>query len=202
MILHVYHWILYFSLSTEHGIFQLKTTERWWNTQVQHISVYYSIFQLSINFCHHQVIPPLGKYAHIIHYIVHTTMDAACGSAETTGHQGGRLWKACPGSHLASSVNRCLWHAMTCHDMPMYKWLVITRESKRWKLCQGQPTTHLAKLTCLGVVSSRLNRFTSVGGKGHLFVVHGQLTCRAPESSRIYETCSMTYDLSLAFWQH
>ena len=110
MILHVYHWILYFSLSTEHGIFQLKTTERWLNTQVQHISSYFNIFQLSITFCHHQVIPLLGKYANIVHYIVHTTMDAACGSAETTGHQGGRLWKACPGSHLASSVNRCLWH--------------------------------------------------------------------------------------------
>ena len=48
MILHVYHWILYVSLSTEHGIFQLKTTERWLNTQVQHISIYFNFPLLSV----------------------------------------------------------------------------------------------------------------------------------------------------------
>ena len=81
-----------------------------------------------------------------------------------------------------------------------YEWIIETY----WNLSHGQPTTsttHLAKLACLGVVSSRLNRFTGVGGKGHLLVVHGQLACRAP-SSKIYETCSMKCSLSSAFWQH
>ena len=110
ILLHVYHWILYFSLSTEHGIFQLKTTERWLNTQVQYISIFHYFLSSSS----HSTSWQIRK-----HRPLHRPHDHGRSLWFRRNHRTPRR-SAVEGVPWQPPGQLCESLPLTCHDMPMY----------------------------------------------------------------------------------